>query len=548
VSRVAWNGKAQRGASGERADMTLDVEQNPSAPAATGIGATDDGWSEADARLTAVFQSAAVGIALVDLDGRPIAVNPALVEMLRYPAAELRQMVFTDFTHPDDAELDWHLFGEMMRGERDSYRVEKRYFRGDGEIVYARLAVSLIREGGRPLYAVAMVEDVTERKHAEEALRLSEEQRRGAQKMEAIGKLAGGLAHDFNNLLTVVIGAADLVELEAGDLDATRRSLAQIREAAQRAASLTRQLLAFARRQVLDVQVVDMNDIVDRTLSLLRRVIPENIEIETTLDPSLGSIAADAGQLEQVIMNLALNARDAMPDGGWLSLTTRDLRLDALPPHIVPPGRYVQLVVADTGHGMDEATMWQAFDPFFTTKGPHEGTGLGLSTVYGIVKQSGGYIFVESDLGKGARFVIYLPCTEATAADHALSTERSSPAKVRNATILLVEDEPSVRAVVSEMLRLAGHTVIVAATAAEALTTVAEEGPFDLVVTDLVMPDMGGNELVAVIRRRLETPVKTLFISGYTQDRFEPDPNSRFLCKPFSSDELAIAVQGALAI
>ena len=537
-------------ASAEGADATIEVVQNASAPRVPEIDVADDGWSETDPRFAAVFQSAAIGIALVDMDGRPIAVNPALVEMLAYSAAELRQMVFTDFTHPDDAELDWKLFESMLRGERDSYRIDKRYFRGDGKIVYARLAVSLIRQSnGRPEYAVAMVEDVTEREHAEEALRLSQEQRLGAQKMEAIGKLAGGIAHDFNNLLGVVIGTADLVESETGDLEAVSRRLAQIREAAERGASLTRQLLAFARRQVLDTQVVDLNEIVAGTLALLRRVIPESIAIETTLDPAVGSIAADRSQLEQVIMNLALNARDSMPDGGRLTLTTTALLLDApvsTPRVIIPPGSYAQLVVADTGHGMDEATMRQAFDPFFTTKGSHDGTGLGLSTVYGIVKQSGGHIHVESALGAGTRFVIHLPRSAATTTRRLPAQAGSAPAKVQVATILLVEDEPSVRAVVAEMLKLAGHSVTVAVTAAEALAVSSQEAPFDLVISDIVMPDMNGTDLVALIRERSGSPVKTLFISGYAQDRFELDSTSRFLQKPFSSNELAVAVQAAL--
>jgi two-component system cell cycle sensor histidine kinase/response regulator CckA len=537
-------------ASAESADATIEVVQNASAQRALEIDVADDGWSETDPRFAAVFQSAAIGIALVDMRGRPIAVNPALVEMLAYPAAELRQMVFTDFTHPEDAELDWKLFESMVRGERDSYRIDKRYFRGDGKIVYARLAVSLVRQSdGRPEYAVAMVEDVTEREHAEEALRLSQEQRLGAQKMEAIGKLAGGIAHDFNNLLGVVIGTADLVESETGDLEAVSRRLAQIREAAERGASLTRQLLAFARRQVLDTQVVDLNEIVAGTLALLRRVIPESIAIETTLDPVVGSIAADRSQLEQVIMNLALNARDSMPDGGRLTLTTTALLLDApvsTPRVIIPPGSYAQLVVADTGHGMDEATMRQAFDPFFTTKGSHDGTGLGLSTVYGIVKQSGGHIHVESAEGGGTRFVIHLPRSEARTTGRLPAQAGSAPAKVQVATILLVEDEPSVRAVVSEMLKLAGHSVTVAVTAAEALAVSSREAPFDLVISDIVMPDMNGTDLVALMRERSGNPVKTLFISGYAQDRFELDSTNRFLQKPFSSNELAVAVQAAL--
>jgi two-component system, cell cycle sensor histidine kinase and response regulator CckA len=366
----------------------------------------------------AIFAHSALGLALVDMEGRPIVANPALVRILGYSANELAAMTFTDFTHPDDVEADWAFFQQLVRGERESYTLDKRYYRKDGELVHGRLSVSLIRDrDGRPESAVGMLEDITDLKRTEEALRLSEDARLRAQRMEAIGRLAGGVAHDFNNLLVVVLAAADLIEANPTDSEATERRLADIREAALRAGSLTYRLLAFARQQELEVTVVDLNELVERTLTLLRRVIPANIAVQTHLDPSVVSISADPSQLEQVIMNLALNARDAMPGGGRLEIATVTRELDAPCEQpdgvVVPKGTYARLTVADDGPGMDEATASRAFDPFFTTRQSNGGTGLGLSTVFGIVKQSGGYVTLVTAPREGTRFTIFLPAQAA---------------------------------------------------------------------------------------------------------------------------------------
>ena len=366
-------------------------------------------------RFRAIFEGAAIGIALVDMEGRPVASNPALERALGYSADELCEMVFTEFTHPEDAGADWDLFQELVAGERDRYQLAKRYVRKDGELVWGKLTVSLVRSAaGEPEYAIGMVEDVTELRKAEEALRASEEQLRQTMKFEAIGRLAGGVAHDFNNILTVILGASDflLERLEGGDL----KRVEEIGEAAERAASLTRQLLAFGRRQPLQPILLDLNEVVSGTATLLRRMLGADVELATLLDPALAPVVADPSQLEQVLMNFAVNARDAMPHGGRLTMETRNALLEEPYPTpwiVVPSGRYIRLAVTDTGLGMDEETRFHCFDPFFTTKEAGKGTGLGLSTAYGIVKQSGGYIWVDSEPGQGASFKVYLPQVEA---------------------------------------------------------------------------------------------------------------------------------------
>lgn len=509
---------------------------------------------EGEASFKAVFEHAAIGIGVVDMDGRPTAVNPALVQMLGYSERELAAMTFPEFTHPDDIEVDVELFGELMAGSRESYRLEKRYIRPDGDIVWGRLTVSLIRDGeGLPEFAVAMVEDVTELGRAEAALREVEDRQRGMQKMEAIGRLAGGIAHDFNNLLTVVIGSTEMLDAAGSEADSVRRELtSRIREAAERAAALTRQLLAFARRQQFDIQVTDLNHLIVETLALLSRVLPSDIAIESRLDPGLDAVWADPSQLEQVIMNLALNARDAMPDGGLLQFTTANVRLAApLPTEkaMIPPGDYVVLTVSDNGVGMDPAIVAHVFEPFFTTKPDGSGTGLGLATVFGIVKQSDGFIVVESELDRGTAFTIYLPrTTEVAAQAETRDRSRSSESTSGPRTILVVDDDPNVRDVVTQMLVAGGYTVLVSASAQSALDQAAQHDfRIDLVVSDLVMPNARGTELVAELRRRSPRPLRVLYVSGYSEERLAPEPGAQFLSKPFTSDTLLSAVERALA-
>jgi PAS domain S-box-containing protein len=353
-----------------------------------------------DERFRTIFESTPVPACNVDLKGVFIAANHAFQELLGYAEEELRARRFADITHPDDLVENLERFKAQLATDQ-SFRMEKRYLRKDGQVVWVDVSSSLVAgRPGEPATGVAFAVDITERRRAEEALRQS-------QKMEAIGRLAGGIAHDFNNLLTAINGYCELVLLRE-DLDAgVRADVEQVAQAGARAAGLTRQLLAFGRRQALRPAILDLNEVVASTERMLCRLIGEDVELETSLEPSLGSIRADPGQLEQVIVNLAINARDAMPTGGRLGIETRNVALEdaEIPP--LPSGRYVTLAVADSGIGMDAETRAQVFEPFFTTK--ETGSGLGLATVHGIVTQSGGGIAVESAPRAGARFTIYLP-------------------------------------------------------------------------------------------------------------------------------------------
>ena len=405
-----------------------------------------------------------------------------------------------------------------------------------------------------------MVEDIGlkigqfgERARTEGVLRETEAQLRQAQKMEAVGRLAGGMAHDFNNLLTVIRGYSELFLGRLGPTDAMRKDMEEVKKAADRASGLTRQLLAFSRRQFIAAKVLDLNALVANMNGMLRRLIGEDIvELSAELDASIGAIKADPGQVEQVIMNLVVNARDAMPKGGRLTIETRnvtiggEVRLDAVG---VAPGSYVLLAIHDTGQGMDAETRSHLFEPFFTTKEKGKGTGLGLSTVYGIVKQSGGSITVESAPGRGTTFRIYFPRIEQEVPGSTGAVEAIDPARGRE-TILLVEDEPAVRGLVQETLRLHGYTVLEARHGIEALLSSAKYvGPIHLLLTDVVMPQMSGPEVAEKILT-VRPDIKVLYMSGYPDHPvFEQGGVSRqtgFLPKPFSPPALAQKVREVL--
>ena len=386
--------------------------------------------------------------------------------------------------------------------------------------------------------------DITERRRLEEQLRQS-------QKMEAIGRLAGGVAHDFNNLLTAINGYADMLAAGMAPGDERRSDVEEIRKAGDRAAALTRQLLAFSRRQVLQPAVVDLNAVVAGIAPMLRRLVGEQIELRAPGSPDLGRIRADPSQIEQVLLNLAVNARDAMPAGGTLTIETANIELDdeyARTHTLVAPGSYVLLAVSDTGVGMDAPTMAHLFEPFFTTKAVGEGTGLGLATVYGIVAQSGGHVTAYSEPGHGSVFKVFLPRVAETVERH--SPALAEPAASGAETILLVEDEDVVRSFVERVLSRLGYRVSTAQSGAEALALVADHpGPIDLLVTDVMLPGMVGRE-VSERLTALRPSLRTLFISGYTEDsivhRGELDPGVSFLSKPFTPDALGHAVRAVL--
>jgi PAS domain S-box-containing protein len=756
----------------------------------------EESLRESEERFRSTFENAGIGMALVDMQGHPIKSNPALQQMLGYDAEELSHMVFTEYTHPDDRELDWGLFGELAAGKRETYEIEKRFLKKGGDVVWGLLTASLVKDRqGCPVCAVGMVQDISERKRAEEGLRASEEKYRSlvsnipdvvwtvdaelrfvfisknierisgyspdevyqqgirlyldsllpddvhkvregfralfaegrpfdvecrvkrkdgewiwvhdralvtyekngiryadgllsditerkkaeaehirlvtaieqsaeavvitntngdieyvnpaftritgysreevlgqnprllksgkqdrvfyqqlwtiilrgdiwhgelinrrkdgnlyteemtiapvrdalgevthfiatkqdvtehkrleqqliqAQKMEAVGRLAGGVAHDFNNLLTIINGYAALLSEQTSTEDPRRARLKEILMAGERAASLTRQLLAFSRRQVLEPRVLDLNSVIATIEKMLRRLIGEDVELVTTLRPDIGRVKVDPGQIEQVVMNLAVNARDAMPEGGKLLIETSNVEIDANytrshSPMI--PGKYVMMAVDDTGCGMDLETQAHIFEPFFTTKEESRGTGLGLATVYGIVKQSGGFIWVYSAPGCGSTFKIYLPIVE-----EALPTAEPAevPAELAKGveTLLVVEDEGGVRSLLCETLAAHGYKVLEAAGAAQAFQ-IAEQHtePIHLLLTDVVMPQTGGKELV----KRLSTlhpETKVLYMSGYTDDAIVRhgilEGGTPFLQKPFSPKALLAKVREVL--
>lgn len=392
-----------------------------------------------------------------------------------------------------------------------------------------------------------------DRARAEEALRRTEAQLQQSQKMEAVGRLAGGVAHDFNNMLTVIRGYSELVLSRLSPTDGFRKELEEVKKAADRASGLTGQLLAFSRRQFIAPKVLDLNSVIHNMEGMLRRLLGEDIvELCTVLDPGLGQVKADPGQVEQVIMNLAVNARDAMPNGGRLTVETANVQFGPRrnrPPMGAEPGSYIALIVRDTGHGMDEDTQSHVFEPFFTTKEKGKGTGLGLSTVYGIVKQSGGFIEVESKPGRGATFKIFFPRVEA-ASPEAESVAVGGDSVRGRETVLLVEDEPGVRRLVNETLRLHGYTVLEARHGIEALLTGAKHaGPIHLLLTDVVMPQMSGPE-VAEKLATVRPEVKVLYMSGYPDhpafSKGGIDTEHSFLQKPFTPTTLAQKVREVL--
>ncbi|TAL11840.1 MAG: PAS domain S-box protein [Nitrospirae bacterium] len=405
---------------------------------------------------------------------------------------------------------------------------------------------------GDVIGVILVFRDISETKQREKELQYTEEQLRQSQKMEAVGKLAGGIAHDFNNLLTAITGYSDLLLGHVPPDSLARRNVEEIRKAALRAGSLTHQLLAFSRRQVLAPKVLDLNAVVTNLEPLLRRLIGEDIELSSAPSPILGRVLADPGQIEQIILNLVVNARDAMPRGGRLTIETANVELDEAyaSQHVtVQPGRYVMLAVSDTGVGMDAATQLRIFEPFFTTKEPGKGTGLGLSTVYGIVKQSGGYIWVYSEPRRGATFKIYLPRSEGTPE---VLEPVVAPAKafVSTETILLVEDDEAVRELVRGILEEKGYAVLVACRSEEAFKLNGQhEGPIHLLLSDVVMPTMSGPELAE--RLKSSRPrMKVLYMSGYTDDAVVRlgvlTEGTPFLQKPFTPNALLHKVHEVL--
>jgi two-component system cell cycle sensor histidine kinase/response regulator CckA len=496
-----------------------------------------------EARYRSLVQSSVYGIYRSSLEGRFLDINPALITMLGYGSPD--EVLLLDPENDVFAQPEEHdrLIEEFRRtGRLDGFEV--KWKRKDGSAITVRISGRAVSSADEPADVLeAIAEDVTDR-------RALEDQFRQAQKMEAVGRLAGGVAHDFNNLLMVISGYAEVILAQLDPASPLLEKGRAIQLAADRATTLTRQLLAFSRKQLLELKVVDVNAIVQDMERLLRPLIGENIDLVTILSPEAAHTRADAGQLEQVIMNLVVNAKDAMPAGGRLTLRTENVALDEdhrRSQQFIRPGNYVTLMVSDTGMGMDRETQSRIFEPFFTTKEKGKGTGLGLSTVYGIVKQSGGYVTVQSELGRGTAFQIYLPRVEGAAEKHSVAVPEAVGG---TETILLVEDEESVRQLVRDTLAAKGYKVLEAENGEAGVAAAAHhKGKLDLIITDVVMPGMGGREMV---KQLMETRPGTsvLYLSGYTEDAIISDGSiekgTAFLQKPFTLQSLSRKVREVL--
>jgi len=483
-------------------------------------------------------------IAVLDADGAVRYASPSVLPLLGYGAEELVGQHIFDLVHPDDVGPALRMFAEGVATGQGGRLLELQVRHKDGTYRSLEAIGRYLLDDPVVRGVVINARDVTERRSLERQLLQ-------AQKMEAVGRLAAGIAHDFNNVLTAIFGYVDLLLDGLPTLSPLRPDIEEIRTAAERAAGLTRQLLAFSRKQVRQMRTLDLNELLTDIHKLLRRLLREDIDMVTKLHPRLGAVRADSGQLEQVVVNLAVNARDAMPGGGRLTIETRNAELDeAYTREHVPvrPGRYVMFALSDTGTGMSPETMAHLFEPFFTTKEAGKGTGLGLATVYGIVTQSGGYVWCYSELGHGTTFKVYLPRVD----------EPVDPLPVRVAarstrgseTVLVVEDEPGLRALTRRVLEKHGYTVLEAATA-DAAAALARDypRPIHLLLADVVLPGGSGRALAdALLSQRAD--VRVLFMSGYTEDaivhRGVLAANTPFLHKPFSADTLTAKVREVL--
>ncbi len=460
-------------------------------------------------------------------------------------AVQPSREVFLNAVHPEDrSRVIAAALGAIAGGM--VIQIEHRIVRPDGKIRHVREHGEVVRDAsGRVIQIAGTVQDITEHEQLEQQLLQ-------AQKLESVGRLAGGVAHDFNNLLTVINGYADLALSDLPESSPVRDAIAEIRNAGERASALTQQLLAFSRKQVMLPRLLDLNAIITDAGRMLSRLVGEDVVLNMKLDASAAPVFADSGQIQQVLMNLVVNARDAMPNGGSILIETGEAVVDSGVASELPeiePGTYVVLRVSDTGVGMSEEVRRQIFDPFFTTKPKGSGTGLGLATVYGIVRQSGGWIRVESEPGEGAVFSIYLP---RAAGPHPRTGDdlKLLRAISGSETILVVEDQPEVRKVAAAALRSFGYTVIEAGAPSEALALSREHGErIQLLLTDVVMPDISGRELADRIRSGFPN-IKVLFMSGYAEDeavhRGVPDPSTGYISKPFTPEALAVAVRTAL--
>ena len=502
---------------------------------------------ESEKLVMALLQSASQAILSIDRTGRIVLANPKTEEMFGYTGEELlgaRIEILLPESQRRAHGRDREEYFTRPRVRPMGIGMDLAGRRKDGTEFPVEISLSYV-ETTEGVFAIAFVNDISDRKQLEDRLLQ-------AQKMEAVGRLAGGVAHDFNNMLTVIAGYNRMILDDLSPLDPLRGCAEEVLKAADRAAALTHQLLAFSRRQVMRSCVMNVNTTVEHTEKMLRRLIGEDIELVLSLSADIGNIKADPNHIEQAIVNLALNARDAMPKGGRITVETANTYLDETyaRTHLgVKPGEFVMVAVSDTGHGMDAETRRRLFEPFFTTKEKGKGTGLGLATVYGVVKQLGGDIWVYSEPGQGTTFKLYFPRVTETA-----SLPPASPVEANRApsteTILVVEDEQAVRDLTVKILRKLGHTILAAANGAEAIEIATSyPGPIALLLTDVVMPNMSGRQ-VADHLLKLRPDLKVLYLSGYTDNTVIHhgvlDHGVEFLPKPFSREALARKIRDVL--
>lgn len=505
---------------------------------------------ESEERYRLLFESNPQPMWVYDLESLAfLAVNEAAIFHYGYSREEFLSLTIKEIRSSEDVPALLDNLSKQKIGVNAAGTWKHR--KKDGSTIEVEIISHPLVFAGRNAKLV-LANDITERKRAEQALRDTEAQLRQSQKLEGIGQLAGGIAHDFNNLVTVINGFSALAMKDLSPEDPMRNNLEEIKKAGDRAASLTRQLLAFSRKQVLQPEILNLDSVVSEMEKMLRRVIGENIDLRAVLEPKLGSVKADPGQIEQIILNLLVNARDSMPSGGKVTIETDNVYLDEdyANNHVgARPGHYVMLAVSDTGTGMDEKTQARIFEPFFTTKELGKGTGLGLSTIYGIVKQSGGNIWVYSEIGQGTTFKIYLPRIDEEAQPYKLTSEITDGLNGTE-TVLLVEDEEMVRKLARQILTTQGYEVLEAANGGAALLSCERhQGRIHLLLTDVIMPEMSGRELAERLHR--ERPeMRILFMSGYTDDAIVHhgvlEEGANFIQKPFAPDALAAKVRKVL--